>query len=556
MATAQEMFGDSSPKDLAVKSEAFDTALKSATSNPNTDPMFKQKVDAGLPQAFSKATGASEQIAALLSNKSLSADAVASLNNALAAQTADIGKDISLTTPLSSSFAAYDLEAPAKYLVPVPTPLRNKLPRSKGVGTAHRIKKITGFSNAITGTANIHPGITETTQNNFAVTGSAQPLYLNRGPKISYTASDAIFAYSSFGLSDDVTFDAQYSGLGYQDLIATSARTLLYSSMLAEERMLLMGRGTVANGFSGALTAPTITATARTAATGETPISLGTKVWVKATSDAGSFGDSVVSSVASATPDGSTQVIDVVVSTPISGAIGYKVFSGVGASEPADTAKYYQGRSATTKFTLQGVLAVAGDVASNHAADTSAYTAGYDGILSYVLGSQSGYNNNINASFSTSNPGVEFQTAFASMYANNLANPDEIFLNGADRKQLSDSIKNGSTANYRLNLAQNDVGDYVGGAVIGALHNEVTGKLVDLTVHPYLPQGVAPILSYVLPFENSEVSNLWAAVNVQDYTYLNWPKIQLQNEASTYWRGTFVSYGPSWSGAVSGIKAA
>ena len=542
MPNAQEMFGETSPKDLAAKNEAFETALKGAVASPNLDPMFKQKVDAGLPQAFAK--------------KSLSADGVAALNDALATSTADIAKDISLTSPLNSSFAAFDLEAPAKYLVPVPTPLRNKLPRTKGVGTAHRIKRITGFSNAITGAANIHPGISETTQNNFAVNGSANPLYLNRGPKISYTADDKIFAYSSFGLSDDVTFDAQYSGLGYQDLIATSARTLLYSTMLAEEKMLLMGRGTSGNGFAGALAAPTITATARTAATGETPISAGTKVWVKATSDAGAYGDSVVSTAASATPDGSTQVIDVVVSTSVSGALGYKVFAGAAASEPADSAKYYQGRSATTKFTIQGTLAVAGDVASNHAADTSAYSAGYDGILAYVLGSQSGYNNNINTTFSTSNPGVEFQTAFAAMYANNLANPDEIFLNGADRKQLSDSIKNGSTANYRLNLSQNDAGDYVGGAVIGALHNEVTGKLVDLTVHPYLPQGVAPILSYVLPFENSEVSNLWAAVNVQDYTYLNWPKIQLQNEASTYYRGTFVSYGPSWSGAVSGIKAA
>ena len=56
------------------------------------------------------------------------------------------------------------------------------------------------------------------------------------------------------------------------------------------------------------------------------------------------------------------------------------------------------------------------------------------------------------------------------------ADPDEIFLNGADRKQLSDAIKNGSTANYRLNLTQTETGDYVGGAVIGGLHNEITGK--------------------------------------------------------------------------------
>ena len=349
-------------------------------------------------------------------------------------------------------------------------------------------------------------------------------------------------------MSDDVTFDAQYSGLGYQDLIATSARALLYSSMLAEEKMFLYGRGTAGNGFQGALTAPTITLTARTAAAGETPLTNAT-YYVYATASAGAFGESVSSTVASQAS--STQVIDVTVSASIAGAVAYKVYAG---TTTGNANAFYQGTTATLTYTLQGTVATSGATAPT--ADTSAFGAGYDGILSYVLGSQSGYNNNINTTFSTSNPGVEFQKAFAAMYANNLANPDEIFLNGADRKQLSDAIKNGSTANYRLNLAQSDTGDYVGGAVIGALHNEITGKLVDLTVHPYLQQGVAPILSYTLPFENSEVSNLWAAVNVQDYTYLNWPKIQLQNEASTYWRGTFVSYGPSWSGAVSGIKSA
>jgi hypothetical protein len=99
------------------KNEVFELALKGAVANPNPDPMFKQKVEAGLPQAFA--------------NKSLSA-MEACLNNALAESTADIAKDISLTSPLNSSFAAFDLEAPAKYLVPVPTPLRNKLPRTEG----------------------------------------------------------------------------------------------------------------------------------------------------------------------------------------------------------------------------------------------------------------------------------------------------------------------------------------------------------------------------------------------------------------------------------------
>ena len=155
-----------------------------------------------------------------------------------------------------------------------------------------------------------------------------------------------------------------------------------------------------------------------------------------------------------------------------------------------------------------------------------------------------------------SNPGSEFQTVFYNLYNNVKADPDEILLNGADRKQLSDTIKNGSTANYRLNLTQTESGDYVGGAVIGALHNEVTGKMVNLTVHPWLPQGVAPVLSYTLPIPDTEVSDVWAAVNVQDYMGIQWPVTQFSYDFSTYYRGTFFCYAPAWNGVVSGIQAA
>jgi hypothetical protein len=142
------------------------------------------------------------------------------------------------------------------------------------------------------------------------------------------------------------------------------------------------------------------------------------------------------------------------------------------------------------------------------------------------------------------------------MYDAVKADPDEIFLNGADRKQLSDAIKNGSTANYRINLSQDDMGNYVGGAVIGALNNEVTGKMVPLTVHPWLVQGVSPVVSYTLPIPDTEVSDVWANFMVQDYMGIQWPVTQFSYEFSTYFRGTFFCTAPAWNGAVSGIVKA
>jgi hypothetical protein len=328
--------------------------------------------------------------------------------------------------------------------------------------------------------------------------------------------------------------------------------------MLMEERMMLMSRGT-ASGLSGALAAPTFTLAAASAGTGQVALANAT-YYVYLTADAGAFGQSVLSSAVSQAT--TAQLLNITVTVPSTGALGYRVY--VGTASGAANAKYV-GRIAGTTGTLQGptstvttgdnlVFSTTGVAASTVVADTSAYSTGYDGIIPQIIAG--GTVNAINSTFSTSNPGNEFQTVFSTIYNNVKGDPDEIFLNGADRKQLSDSIKNGSTANYRLNLTQTETGDYVGGAVIGALHNEITGKLVDITVHPWLPQGVAPVMSYTLPIPDTEVSDVWAAFNVQDYMGIQWPVTQFAYEFSTYFPGTLVGYAPAWNGIVTGIKSA
>ena len=542
---ASDLFGDTaSSKKSAELFEEYTSELNKSFANASTVP-------GQAPTANPVA-----QLEALVANKSLSPDAVGALNSALAAQRGvmgDIAKDISLTTPLSTSFAAFDLEAPAKLLTPRPTPLRNKIPRKKGVGTSHRIKRITGYTGTGTGgQGNIWPGITETTTNTF---GS---IAYERGPKISYTADDVVVPYFSYSLSDSVSFDANFSGLGYQDLRQLSSTSTLYATMLMEERMMLMSRGT-ASGLSGALAAPTFTLAAASAGVGQVALANAT-YYVYLTADAGAFGQSVLSAAVSQAT--TAQLLNITVTVPSVGALGYNVY--VGTASGAANAKLV-GRIAGTTGTLQGptsttttgdnlVFSTTGVAASTVTADTSAYATGYDGIIPQIIAG--GSVNAINSTFSTSNPGNEFQTVFANIYNNVKGDPDEIFLNGADRKQLSDSIKNGSTANYRLNLTQTETGDYVGGAVIGALHNEITGKLVDITVHPWLPQGVAPVMSYTLPIPDTEVSDVWAAFNVQDYMGIQWPVTQFAYEFSTYFRGTLVGYAPAWNGIVTGIKSA
>ena len=547
---ATDLFSDvESPKKAAKRMDEYQAELGKALSSGSSVPGQAPVADP---------VSALEAMAA---TKSLTPDALAGLNNAISAQRLamqDIQKDISLTSPLSTSFAAFDLEAPAKLLTPRPTPLRNRIPRKKGVGTSHRVKRITGYTGTGTGgQGQIWPGVSETTTTAF---GS---INFERGPKISYTADDIVLPYNSYSLSDSVSFDANFSGLGYQDLRQLSSTSTLYATMLMEERMMLMGRGT-ASGYSGALAAPSTVTLAAVTATGSVTALANNTYYVYVTADAGvsstGFGESVLTSVQSQAT--TSQALTVTIS-PVTGAIAYNVY--VGTTTGAANAKY-QGRTTGTVFTLGGTgtsstgnqapYTTTGAVATRASSDTSAYSTGYDGILPTLLGSSSGYINNIAGTFSNTNPGTEFQSVFAGLYNSVKADPDAILINGSDRKQLSDSIKGAANANYRLNITQDETTGAILGSVVGGIVNEVTGKSVDLIVHPWLPQGVAPVISWTLPIPDTEVSDVWSNYLVQDYMGIQWPVTQFAYEFSTYFRGTFFCTAPAWNGIVSGITAA
>ena len=552
MPRATDLFGDSSAMDAAVKMDEFTTELGKSLSRSSSVPGQAPAVDP--MQAL-------EQLAI---SKSLAPDALAGLNNALSAQRLamqDIQKDISLTSPLSTSFAAFDLEAPAKLLTPRPTPLRNRIPRKKGVGTSHRVKRITGYTGTGTGgVGNTWPGITESTTTAF---GS---INYERGPKISYAADDLVLPYNSYSLSDSVSFDANFSGLGYQDLRQLSSTSTLYATMLMEERMMLMARGT-ASGYSGAVAAPTF-ALASPVASGSQTALAATTYYVNVTADAGisanGFGESILGTEAN-TVVASGDVLTIAVTSAVTGALGYNIY--VGTATGAANLKYQGTLKGTGTFTIQGAgtqgltgnnaaFTTTGAAASRATADTSAYATGYDGILPTVLGANSGFNNAINSTFSTSNPGAEFQTVFANLYQNVKADPDMVLMNGNDRKQLSDAIKSGSTANYRLTIDNPGTSGTTYGSIVTGLQNEVTGKSVDIQVHPWLNSGVAPVLSFTLPIPDTEVSDVWANFMVQDYMGIQWPVTQFAYEFSTYFRGTFFCTAPAWNGAVSGIVSA
>jgi hypothetical protein len=598
--TAEEMFGGLGKvpgKTLAKRHKAYmdqvngiqDVPLSKAEWASQAPHATGLQVDLESRSAAGRPRTAMDMLTKTLQSpelvKAMSAESLASLVATLDAQKAQVPelmKDITTTSPVGTGLVVFDLETGAKMLTPKPTPLRNRLVRRRGFGLAHRFKRITGFTGTGTGGVSvIRPGIADSTQTNFANPGSAGTLLYNRGGKISYAGDEFTIPYIQFGVSDELSWSTQFSAQGFQDVRALSRNAVTWSSMLLEERVLLYGRGT-ASGFAGVLPVPTgVAGTSRAATGSEVGISgATTSLWVRVVAELGDYGVSQATAVSAAIAVTNGQVTDITYVLP-AGATGARVFVGTGAADPGDAARWLYvfagspttptpgGRSGFNKLTIQGALPVAGIIPTAYPSTVpgaapinltttdggSAYVNEYDGVLTYCTGANAGYTAKLNSTFSTTNPGVEYQQAFSSLYDAVKASPDRIMFNGNDRRQMSDTIKGNPNSNYGIRLMQDDINGVTLGSVAVSIINETVGdKEVQFEVHPWLPQGNSLILSDTLPIPDTQVDQIFAVFNVQDLMGIDWPVTQFSYDTSSYWFGTLVCYAPAWLGSVVGIQ--
>lgn len=567
-----EMFSDArSAAEIADRFEVYKSTLAECHKRAQSGSYAFVPGQGIVPDGGKAREQMAERIDAI--TKGLSPDQLASVQGeleALKAALPDVAKDWSVTFPNSTGLVPYDLEAPAKLLVPRQTPLRNSIPRGRGQGTARQFKRILGWSNSGVG------GVADQMafMNSESISTQFGNLDLRRGAKITYASDNRSVAYVEQGLSDMVTWKAQFAGQGYQDIRSLSQTALLWATMGAEERALLYGRGAAGNGYLGGVSAPTVTAAA-SGTGGSIPADT---YGVKVTSVAGG-GESApaVASAGLAVAAGQNIVITFTNNDEPTGALAYNVYVGPAGSET------YQGtftpltESGTTTITLTSYTAGG---AAAPSADTSFNANGYDGFLSVLTDpAQTGYLKRVNGRiFDAANPSsslgdAPFQDAFAGLYGagvssgnvgnpavlagdKRLADPDEVWVDGNVRRALGDYLKlNANSSAYRIALTE---GEAMGGARVGAvvngIANQVTGKMVDLNVHPYMPRGAALIRSRTLPVPDSEISVTAQVINVQDYMAIEWPVIQYTYDQSTYMFGTLVHYAPGWSGALLGLQ--
>jgi len=126
------------------------------------------------------------------------------------------------------------------------------------------------------------------------------------------------------------------------------------------------------------------------------------------------------------------------------------------------------------------------------------------------------------------------------------ADPSEIVADGGDLMRLAnDMLTQGAGLNYLLNISQDQISGIRAGAAVAEFVNPVTRSTVKLTVHPWMSQGTALLMSYQLPQTWSHVDNAWEMICVQDYVSVAWPVIDATFRYSIFLLGTLVAQAPS-----------
>ena len=498
------------------------------------------------------------------------------LNLLKAAQAApimdDLAKSFVQNSTATQGLQLYDLEAPAKMLVPVLTPLRNIIPRRvTGFGSQANWKAITGIN-----TANQRAGVSEG----------------NRGGIITQTTAEYLAAYRMWGLENSVTFEADLAAAGFMDLKALAVQQLLQALMIQEERLDLGGNTSLALGTTPtpSLVAGTAGSMATQGAASVICVALGPQAYLdvaghndgvtgqifdptaatvpgqisKTNTDASvdTFGGGSAQKSANATVSvtGATGSIAATVAA-VKGAWGYAWFVGATAGTERLAAITSINSVVLTTYPGSGQLA-----STLTAVDSSTSTLEYDGLFTQAAKSGS------NAYYATLATGVagtgttltadgaggiaDFELAFATFYNRYRLSPTRIFVNSQECINITKKIiANGGAPLLRFTLDAKDVtdGKIQAGVVIGSYLNKVMNVNIPIQTHPLLPPGTILFYTDQLPYPMNGVADVVRKKLRRDYYQLEWPLRSRKYEYGVYADGVLQHYAPFSLGVITNI---
>ena len=472
----------------------------------------------------------------------------------------------------------YDLEPGAKKLFPwykELTPFRNMIPRVKGDGdTATRWKAFTGIN-----TNNMKGGVSEG----------------NRGGVIAATAQSYVAPYVTLGLENFVTFESDMAAEGFSEDMKADAMLFLMLAMWRdiEEPMLIGGNGSMAIGVAptASLVAGTGGSMASAAAASVVVVGLTMDGWINANRTNALVPNSNTSTLVQTTitkinADGSVDTLQggcgiqsasatvnqsnsgtgsiTFSTTAQAGAVAYAVFVGATAGTE---------RLAMITTNLTGVLTSFPSATQplssldglDHSADLNYQ---FDGLL--TLGQKSG-NNGYVKSLTVSTPGTaptltsdgaggvyELNNAFQTMFDTYRLSVDHLWVSSQERRSISKIVlANGGAPLVRLTMdTPEKQGGVRGGMIVTEVTNPVTGEVIPLSVHPFLPPGTILGTCSRLPYTLPDVPGSPFRIKFQqEYNGREWPLRTRKWEYGVYLRQLLQHYVPPSLMVIQGVGA-
>lgn len=477
---------------------------------------------------------------------------------AQAQPSSELAKAFTQSGDQTTGLTYYDLEAPAKTLYPVITPLRNRIPRLSGKGGIQaNWKAITGIN--ING---VSAGVSQG----------------NRGGAIATSTQEYNASYKGLGLEDYVTFEADYAGRGFDDVKARAVEGLLRSMMIQEERIILGGNTSM---LLGTTPTPTVAASASGGTLATATLSVicvalshegfmnssvagGIPHLVARTNTDGSSdnfggGSARKSTAGTASVTGPTGSATAVV-TAVRGAVGYAWYWGVGGSETL---------GAITSINSVSITANATGTQLASAMPTTDYSTNglvYDGLITQLAKSGSG---SYFKTMANGTPGVgtvltadgyggivEIDEALKAFWDLYRLTPTEMIVGSQELMNISKKVLAGAAnAAQRFTFAvdQRMIG---GGVMVRSYLNKfgMSGPTdIPISLHPNMPPGMIMFFSDQTPYPLSNVPNILRILARQDYYQMEWPLRSRKYEYGVYADEVLQNYFPPAFGLIQNI---
>lgn len=493
----------------------------------------------------------------------------------------ELGKNVNLSVPLTATtqgLVPYDLVNPSRLIYPVYTPFRNKLPRVTGQGTSRRVNAITGISGSKTsgGTGGgqglvVDISLADVPNSSMQMPGGTFPT--NMPPTGVQSAVPLNIPYQFFGMSEALSWLAQFAGQGYEDISALANLILLQEFMLNEEFMMIAGNTT-------AITAPTtaVTLSQRTPGTNEVGITAAAANFAVVITAANEYGETVQNTTSANLALTAGNVVDMVINQALPpGAEWFNVYVSLNAGPVRTNMFRVYGGLGGNRLTIQGpVIATSGAIPPS--ADSGTFGANRMlGIIPTLTGAASSGAGNYptgvgwQAGYYQPQVGTHLSIPVLNAMLNGLwngsaqygtgfgafkASPAELVGNSTDIMNLSnDIVQAGQANNYQIKIDQNEINNVIAGAAVSQYVNPFSRDILKLLVHPWWPQGTAAAMSYTVPYSWSNVSNIWEMVMVQDYLSVSWPVIDPTFRYSMFMYGAMLCNAPMYCGILTGLQA-